>query len=144
MKRPPWIGQYVGLPFSDNGLTRSGLHCWGLVRIVLMEHAAITDLPTYGESSAADIIAAARHFRDDSAGECWAPVTEPRLFDVLLMTAMYETDGVLRRLPGHCGVMISASEVLHIWRETDSVIMRTDHHLIRNKKLGFYRHRTLK
>jgi hypothetical protein len=143
LNRPPWVGSYVGLPFSDDGLTRSGLHCWGLVRLVLMEQAGL-EVPSYGESSAADLLDAARHFRDGPCNDLWPKAVEPfRPFDVVLMTAMETVNGATHRLPAHCGVMCSETEVLHIWRETHSVIMARDHPRIRHKIIGTYRHRDL-
>lgn len=134
-----WVSSYVGLPFKERGLTRDGLHCWGLVRLVLAEQRGI-ELPSYGEQSAADLVAAARFFRRDSRRDPWAKVDTPREFDVALMSAMSEEPRP-RVMEGHCGVMIDATTVLHVWSATHAVQMRLSHYLIRHRVLGFYRHK---
>lgn len=138
----PWASRYVGIPFAEDGLTRAGCHCWGLVRLVLAEQCGIADLPTYGEHSAADLIAAARFFRGEPLGDPWIKVDRPQAFDVVLMTAM-AGQGRPSVVAGHCGVMVDAQTVLHVWEATAAVLMGLSHHLIRHKVLGFYRHRAL-
>lgn len=140
---PAWLGRYVGLPFKSDGLTREGLHCWGLVRLVLSEQAGI-EVPSYGEDTADDLLAAARHFRAGAgAAETWTRVETPRLFDVVLMTAMEQVEGVSRRLPAHCGIAVSPSHLLHVWEATASVVMAREHPRVRFRILGFYRHKAL-
>lgn len=136
-----WVAHYIGLPFKDDGLTREGLHCWGLVRLVLQEQCQL-DLPSYGENSAADLVAAARFFRGDSARDPWTKVEQPQRFDVALMTAM-GGEGRQRVMAGHCGVMIDNETVLHVWEATNAMQMRLDHPRIRHRVLGIYRHKAL-
>lgn len=136
-----WVARYVGIPFKTDGLTRAGLHCWGLVRLVILEQHGI-ELPPYGEQSAADLVAAARFFRGDAAREPWTKVATPKAFDVALMTAM-GGEGPPRVMAGHCGVMIDETNVLHVWEATNAVQMSLLHPRIRHKVLGFYRHRDL-
>ena len=134
-----WLSQYVGIPFQSDGLSRQGAHCWGLVRLVYADMLGI-ELPSYGENSASDLIAAARFFRGESLRDPWIKVERPRAFDVVLMKAL---DKEFRSVAGHCGVMIDAETVLHVWEETDSVQMRLDHPRIRHAVHGFYRHKAL-
>lgn len=136
-----WVARYIGIPFADDGLTRDGCHCWGLVRLVLSEECCL-DLPTYGEQTAADLVAAARFFRGDSARDPWIKVETPQKFDVALMTAMTEEPRP-RVIAGHCGVMVDFETVLHVWQATSSVQMKLSHPRIRHRLLGFYRHKQL-
>lgn len=138
MSQPSWLKDYIGIPFKDDGLTRKGLHCWGLVRLVYAEQAKI-ELPSYGEHNARDLLAASRLFSAEPAK--WVtPVRPYRIFDVVLMTAMHRYDGANRRLAAHCGVMVSERHMLHVWSETDSVVMTLDHPRVRHKIVGIYRH----
>jgi len=140
LSSPHWAGRYVGIPFADNGSSREGCNCWGLVRLVLLQERAI-DLPTYGEISAADLLKAARAFDADCKLAPWHPVARDKVqaFDVALMHAMTQDEG--RRVPAHVGILISRSRVLHVWRATDAVHRPLDHPRIR--VIGFYRHQAL-
>ena len=37
---PDWCAQYIGLPFVEGGRDRSGLDCYGLLRLVINERYA--------------------------------------------------------------------------------------------------------
>lgn len=142
MNAAPWAEKYVGLPFADQGHTRVGVNCWGLVHLVLKHEAGI-DVPTYGELSAADLLAAARTFRTDSVGKPWSKVEAPLgVFDVVLMSAMIDMPRA-RRMPGHVGIMASPTTMLHVWAATNACLMRLEHPRIRHRVLGFYRHQAL-
>lgn len=132
-----WLSKYVGIPFSETGLTAAGCHCWGLVRLVLSQEADV-DVPSYGEHSAADLVAAAR--RMNAPPPVWTRVNTPRMFDVVLMTAMDKQHG---RLVAHAGIMSSNFDVLHVWRATDAVNMPITHPRVRAKIVGFFRHARL-
>lgn len=42
MPVPIWAGRYIGLPFAEHGRDRSGIDCWGLVRLALLEQFSIS------------------------------------------------------------------------------------------------------
>lgn len=124
------LAKYVGIPFSENDK-----NCWWLVRSVLEREAGIKGLDSYSDISAADIEAATAQMQTDIATETWHDVTlEPRcIFDCAL----------LRGMPLHVGIMVSPTDLLHIWRATDSVVMPICHPRIRFRIIGFYRHKDL-
>lgn len=133
-----WAAKYVGIPFVDNGATRYGCNCWGLVRLVLSTERCI-EVPTYGEISAADLVAAARAMRRDAGCAPWMRVSVPAPFDVVLMTAMEERD----RLVGHAGIMSSNTDVLHVEKATHAVNIPITYPQVRYRIVGFYRHSAL-
>lgn len=134
-----WTTKYIGIPFADAGSTRDGCNCWGLVCLVLSEQRGI-EVPTYGEITARDLVAAARAMGRDGLKTPWTRVTEPKAFDVALMYAMTPTNA---RVVGHAGIMSSPTDLLHVWRKTDAVNMAIDHPRIRHRIVGFYRHAAL-
>ena len=140
MKIPSWVNRYIGIPFRDDGHDYDGCNCWGLCHLVLKNECGI-ETPSYGELSAADLLAAARKFRSIVAVETWEKVDDYRAFDCVLMHAM--SDDRSLRLPGHVGILISPSRVLHVWSKTAAVHMPIDHPRVRNKIIAVYRHKAL-
>lgn len=130
------VSPYVGLPFKANGVDRRGLHCWGLVRLVLKERCGV-DLPAYSDISATDLLAVSRRMEAGKGADDWRPVTEPEAFDVVLMRAAGRPAVV------HCGIMANRSALLHVEEATDSVLVPLQHPLIRHRIAGFFRHQAL-
>lgn len=140
----PFPGRYVGLPFKDDGLDFDGVHCWGLVRLVLAVEKGIGDLPAYDLCSAADLISAARQFRDGPRFGPWLAVArnDIRAFDCVVMAPAAD-DRASRSVAGHIGIMVDGKRVLHISRATDSMIMPLGHPLVRSRIQAFYRHKDI-
>lgn len=129
-----WWAQYIGRPFKDGGRGPATFDCWGLVRTVYAEQLSI-DLPTYGDVSAHDMIAVARHMlRPEDAGP-WVRANNPKPFDVAVFSA-----GPSRRIAGHVGVMIDPVRVLHIWAQTNACVMPLSHSFFGRRLLGHWRH----
>lgn len=97
---------FVGLPYQDNGRSREGCDCWGLVRLVYAEHANIT-LPCYSdlyrtaEDDAANAALIAGHLDE------WQEVAENevRPLDCLLMKVGGKEC--------HIGIVVKPGYVLH-------------------------------
>lgn len=138
MNAPAWTARYVGIPFADNGFTREGCNCWGLVHMVLKAECGI-ETPTYAEISATQMLATCRAMRAGAQSEIWPVAPRPfRAFDVVLMRAMTD-DGL--RTDGHVGILIASDRVLHVWRATSAIIMPLDHSRVR--VVSVHRHREL-
>lgn len=136
-----WEHRYVGLPFADGGEQNfaSGVHCWGLVRLVLANECGI-DVPVYGELSAKDMVKVARRIGAESNGDPWVAVLAHciREFDVAVMTP---ADG--RNRPGHVGIVCGGDHLLHITEGTAAVKLPLSHWSVKGRVLGFRRHRLL-
>src|SRR3546814_18876664 len=63
---------YIGIPFVDDGKTRAGVHCWGLLQMYYAEQLGIT-LPDY-PLTAADRDGNAAALREELAAGEWRPV----------------------------------------------------------------------
>jgi cell wall-associated NlpC family hydrolase len=115
---PTWVQHYLNLPFVEKGRDRTGLDCYGLVRLVYQEQRQI-DLPSYTERYAttndrAEIQAIARqelHAR-------WQPIPleEARLFDALILRIGGD--------PIHFGLVLDDQYFLHTMRGIWSVAER--------------------
>lgn len=132
-----WVGSYIGLPFRKRGLDRSGIDCYGLLRLVMGEQHNIW-LPTYGEvpvgprTELRAILKATRR-------EGWRDVRREdiRAFDGVLMSA-YNTDS-----PLHVGIVVAPTEILHVEDSHDSVVARITDPRIRSRIMSFHRHEAL-
>jgi cell wall-associated NlpC family hydrolase len=126
---------YVGLKFVDGGRDRSGVDCWGLVRLVLLEVAQV-EVPSYGEISAEDLVAVAREIGSGKDGEVWLPTLRPRALDVVVMYSRVDR----RRHTTHCGIMVDDHRLLHIEKTHDAVVVALKHASVANRIQGYYRH----
>lgn len=125
-----WWNDYIGIPYAEKGRDRSGLDCWGLVRLVYKDQFDY-ELPSFVEDYESDnspriseLIAIGK--------ENWSKVTQPQVGDVILL-----------RISGlfmHVGVVISPNEFLHVREGRDSVIERFDSPMWRHRVEGFYKY----
>lgn len=135
---PRWAERYVGIPYADNADTLSAASCWGLCRLVLRERAGLADLPVYWSENLLDV---ARHFQAarQEAPPWRIPDRPPQALDCVLMTSMTGSRAQYRVI-GHVGIMVSSTHLLHVWRETDSVIMPLTHPRVAPKIVQHMRH----
>lgn len=129
-----WEARYIGLPFLDGGRTRRGTDCWGLVRLVFAAERGI-DLPSYGEISAADLLALARAFKAGAADPHWPETLNPQAFDLVAMRSGQGHPGIV-----HVGVLVDPRRLLHVERATDSVVVPITHHSVAGRIMGFRRY----
>jgi cell wall-associated NlpC family hydrolase len=138
---PDWVAPYIGLPWRTMGRDRSGLDCWGLLRLVFSERWDI-DLPEYGEGGwkeqrkPADFAALAQ-FIHGRMTEDWKSVG---------WVGRREGDGVLfmvRGRPLHIGLVVAPDWFLHIQAGHDAAVERFDSAAWRGRVEGAYRHRLM-
>lgn len=70
-----WSHLYVGLPHKPGGRDRSGLDCWGLLRLVYKEQFDI-DLPDLPGIHAAKVLETC-HTVESEIKESWIEIPEP-------------------------------------------------------------------
>ena len=136
MPVPIWAGHYIGLPFHDHGRDRSGLDCWGLVRLVMAEQYNIA-LPShsheYQRSTQVEQISALI----EREALKWRIIPSGRELcgDVIVLR--------VRGKPMHVGIVLGDRQMLHIERGIDSVIERYNGPQWIERIAGFYRYKGL-
>lgn len=128
-----WTNDYVGLPWRERGRDRTGIDCWGLVRLVLLDQCRI-DLPSYAEDYAspleqAEVAALIEGRPAGLVGQVSPGCEQP--FDLILLR-----DG---GLPSHVGIVAAPRLMLHVRRGQDSAVEPYDGALWRSRVVGFYR-----
>lgn len=102
-----WVQSYLDIPFRDNGRDRTGVDCYGLVRLVYHDRLGI-DLPSYAEQyETANDTKEILRLIQGSVGSSWHEVP---------MTDAQPYDGVMFRIAGqptHCGVVVNPPWFLH-------------------------------
>ena len=135
MPVPFWAGHYIGLPFLDHGRDRSGLDCWGLVRLIMAEQFGIA-LPSYvreyQRTTQADKIGALIE-RESSK---WKPV--PAASEICGDTVVLRVRGK----PMHVGLVLGDRQMLHIESGINSVIERYSGANWAERVCGFYRYKS--
>jgi cell wall-associated NlpC family hydrolase len=128
-----WSAAFIGLPFHGQGRDRSGLDCWGLVRLVFEEVHGVA-LPSYTEryASVAERREIAAIMHEASGGADWRAVTDEQEFDVAMFRAMGE--------PLHVGLVVRKGLMLHVSSGIESRIESYRDGRWRPRLLGFYRH----
>jgi cell wall-associated NlpC family hydrolase len=128
--------RYVGLPFAEHGRDRSGVDCYGLLRLVAAEEHGIA-LPSYAEG--------------------YATVTDLREIPALVAGGIErewgqvdpgqerEGDAVLLRVLGqplHVGIVLTPPRFLHVMKGIDACVEDYRSAVWTRRVLGFYRHRS--
>lgn len=133
MSIPIWVGHYIGLPFKEHGRDRSGIDCWGLVRLVMGEQFGVS-LPSYAthydsttrEDQLAPLIEEERKW--------WIPVEagKEQLGDVVVLR--------MRGQPIHVGLVIETGRMLHAEVGIGSVLDSYKSARWHLRVTGFYRY----
>lgn len=144
VRQPPeFASDYVGLQFKDQGRVSPAVDCWGLVRLVLKERRNI-DLPLYPISEHDRWKVKAQIAACQQSGE-WIRVLRgtERAFDVAEVTIPVKWGDKWIFVPGHVGILVAPGWLLHTERQTGSRLSAVDSEPMKNRILGFWRHRDL-
>jgi cell wall-associated NlpC family hydrolase len=129
------------LRFRDGGRDWKGVDCWGLVRLIYREELGI-ELPDYGDVSARDLGAVARHVTRDSLLPPWNRVEDPAAFDGVSFRGA-AIRAVDRQAGMHVGLMIGSRRLIHIDEGAGVQVAPIDHPSFRHRILHFVRHDAL-
>ncbi len=132
MPVPIWAGHYIGLPFRDHGRDRSGVDCWGLVRLVLAEQFGIA-LPSLSHEY--------RHSCDRAIG----PLIEAEAMNFAAIAPGQEGQGdiIVLRINGqpmHIGLVLGDGQMLHAEEGIETTIARYRSPRWLERIYGFYRY----
>lgn len=132
----PAVDRYVGTPWVELGRSFKGCHCYGLAWLYAHNEAKV-DLPWSDEVSGSDRRAADIFMTAAGNGD-WPEIAraDARAFDLVLMTGEHGA-------PSHIGIMVSATHVLHVERNTAAVCVPLDDRSVRSRLIGFYRYKAL-
>lgn len=130
-----WVNRYINIPYLNKGRGFEGADCWGLVRLVY-EHELGIQLPSYGEVSSDNLVAAQNKVHTVASQAQWINVAPEHIapFDVCVMRAYG------KRLVCHVGVVIDKNTILHVESRSNSVIVSLKDPLIRERITCFRRH----
>ncbi len=135
MPVPFWAGYYIGLPFLDHGRDRSGLDCWGLVRLVMAEQFGIA-LPSY-----------IHEYQRTTQVDKISKLIEREAPKWKVIPAGTETCGDVivlrvRGKPMHVGIVLGDRQMLHIEFGINSVIERYAGSRWAERVAGFYKYKS--
>lgn len=134
-----WSADYIGLPWLARGAERSGVDCYGLVRLVYQERLGIA-LESFSDAyvtaeerdEIAALVAGAR------ASDPWIEIEpgDEREMDV----ALFRCAG----LASHIGIVVEPGLMLHVSAGHDSEVIRYRDGRWAPRLSGFQRHERLK
>ena len=99
------VNQYVGLPYKNMGRDRSGLDCWGLIKIVYKEILGI-ELWDIGEAYPDDWSFKGKDLFMENYQRQWENVDEPQAWDVVLL----QNGGTV---VNHAGIVLNKKTFIH-------------------------------
>ena len=134
MPVPIWAGHYIGLPFAEHGRDRSGLDCWGLVRLVMTEQFGLA-LPSFVRDydRTTQVARISALIEREAAGWRGLRAGEEALGDVIVLR--------LRGQPMHVGLVLGDSQMLHVECGVDSAIESYAGARWQMRVHGFYRYK---
>ena len=134
-----WSVPYVGLPWLEHGLTRDGVDCWGIVRLVYAEVLGI-DVPDYSSrvASLRERAEIAAIFAGATAGKPWRCTFKGEVLQDLDV-AVFRINGI----DSHAGLVVltdAGPRMLHAARGRDTAVVSLLDPAWADRLSGVYRH----
>ena len=128
---PTWVADYIGIPFLEKGRSHTGCDCWGLVRLVYLEHYGI-NLPLYldGYESSRDGSTISALIKKEAVK--WHEVAEPNPGDFIVCK--------ITGRPWHIGLLVATGIMLHTETGIESSLAETSSWRWKNRIEGYYRY----
>lgn len=150
MIRPqlPWVEEYMKIPFKKDGMTRDGLNCYGLVRIIMLDRCGI-EIPAFEEISSHELALVEGTINEGKNHTRWVPVDVglEKIYDVGVFKELCVVDKKIRAMAIHVGIVVAPGWVLHAKEELGIVMQSYQDKAGMRKTVGklqgFYRHRAL-
>lgn len=128
------LDRFVGIPWADKGRDVTGADCWGLLWLVMREMRGIA-LPSYSDQY---VTADDRRALDALIAGELSPWQEIERGAELPFDAVLMREGRFLR---HVGLVVEPGRLLHVSRNSTSVIERYREGLLKTRVVGFYRYR---
>jgi len=131
---PAWVADYIGIPFTEKGRDWSGCDCWGLVRLVYLEHYGI-EMPLYldGYESTKDgeSVSKVIHYAEKQFDK-WEQVKTPVPGDFVVCR--------IQDRPWHVGLIVAPGIMLHSEIGIESTLAQINGLRWKNRIEGYYRY----
>jgi cell wall-associated NlpC family hydrolase len=130
------LSRFVGIPFLLKGTDRTGIDCWNLHRLYMLEEHGV-ELPSFSDRYARTLDATERaHLAALIRGEASAwhevPAGQERTGDVVLFRILGEES--------HIGTVVPGGRFLHARPGTDSCVENYRAPMWAPRVAGFWRH----
>lgn len=126
-----WVYDYIGLQYKDQGRDRTGLDCWGLVRLVLFEQFDI-DLPSYTEEYE-DPKTMEKAIEEHTKDLPFEKVETGELGDVVVLRQFGNNS--------HVGLFVGDNKIMHVQKGIGSVLADVNDARWRRRIIGIYRYK---
>jgi len=125
------LTDYMLVPYLNRGRTKTGLDCWGLVRMIYRDELGIYlgNLDGYSDSENEEEVG---NVIVSESSDNWIETTSPKPLDVVVLR--------LASKPCHVGVVIGGGDFIHALRGRGVTVGRLSGVLWRNRIHAFYRY----
>ncbi len=126
------VNQYLGIPYKHMGRDKSGLDCWGLVKLIYKDILNIT-LWDIGEEYPENWSFKGKDLFMENYQKQWQCVTKTQAWDVVLL----RNGG---RVVNHAGIMLKKGTFIHCIK-AGVVLSNVNEKIWKPQVAGFYRYR---